>query len=308
MELGSMHIVCPHCTTSFAINPSTLGASGRTVRCSRCKETWLARPEDAIEMAAAVPAMAASHQTAENDAAAAWDAMAREESGDHTGQNTGQETDQAAPVVDSPSISADWPAEGEGTPQSADSDWPTIARLDAEGHEEIRITSHRERLAKLFRLPALPRIPFMPAVGLPTACAAMGALLLGLVIWRADIVRLLPQTATFYRMVGLDVNLRGLVFKDIKVTNENVEGKPVLVIEGMIVGQTRNPVELPRLRFSVRDEQGAEIYAWNAVLEQLVLKPGERAYFKSRLASPPPEGRNIDVRFFNKRDLAGGPA
>jgi hypothetical protein len=102
------------------------------------------------------------------------------------------------------------------------------------------------------------------------------------------------------------VNLRGLAFKDIKITNETVDGKPVLVIEGMIVGETNKPVELPRLRFSVRDEQGAEIYAWNAVLEQPVLKPGERAYFKSRLASPPPEGRNIDVRFFNKRDLAGG--
>ena len=34
----------------------------------------------------------------------------------------------------------------------------------------------------------------------------------------------------------------------------------------------------------------------------------ERAWFKSRLASPPPEGRNIDIRFFNKRDLAGGRA
>nr|WP_244549405.1 thioredoxin [Bradyrhizobium lablabi] len=248
----------------------------------------------------------ASRQAAENDAAAEWDAMAREESGQETGQDTGHDT----PVVDSPSISADWPAEGEGAPQSGDSDWPTIARLDAEGHEDIPITSHRERLAKLFKfkLPALPRIPFMPAVGLPTACAAMGALLLALVIWRADIVRLLPQTATFYRMVGLEVNLRGLAFKDIKITNETVEGKPVLVIEGMIVGQTGKPVELPRLRFSVRDEQGAEIYAWNAVLEQPVLKPGERAYFKSRLASPPPEGRNIDVRFFNKRDLAGGHA
>ncbi|SDI44996.1 MULTISPECIES: MJ0042-type zinc finger domain-containing protein [Bradyrhizobium] len=299
-----MHIVCPHCTTSYAINPSTLGASGRTVRCSRCKETWLARPEDAVEMAVAAPM--ASRQAAENDAAAEWDAMAREESGQETGQDTGHDT----PVVDSPSISADWPAEGEGAPQSGDSDWPTIARLDAEGHEDIPITSHRERLAKLFKfkLPALPRIPFMPAVGLPTACAAMGALLLALVIWRADIVRLLPQTATFYRMVGLEVNLRGLAFKDIKITNETVEGKPVLVIEGMIVGQTGKPVELPRLRFSVRDEQGAEIYAWNAVLEQPVLKPGERAYFKSRLASPPPEGRNIDVRFFNKRDLAGGHA
>ena len=78
------------------------------------------------------------------------------------------------------------------------------------------------------------------------------------------------------------------------------------VIEGVIMGQSNKPVELPRLRFSVRDAQGTEIYAWNAVLEQSVLKPGEKAWFKSRLASPPPEGRNIDVRFFSKRDLASG--
>src|SRR5260370_571967 len=188
--MGSMHIVCPHCTTSYAINPAALGEAGRTVRCSRCKETWLARP----------------------------------------------------------------------------------------------------------------------AATLPTSCAAMGALILAMVIWRADVVGLLPQTALFYKMVGLEVNLRGVAFKDIKITNETVDGQPVLVIEGVIVGQTHNPVELPRLRFAVRDAQGAEIYAWNAVLEQPVLQPGERAHFKSRLASPPPEGRDIDVRFFNKRDLAGGHA
>jgi hypothetical protein len=107
-------------------------------------------------------------------------------------------------------------------------------------------------------------------------------------------------------MVGLEVNLRGLAFRDIKVGTETVDGKPVLVIEGAIVAEARKPVELPRLRFSVRDAQGAEIYAWNAVLEQPVLKPGARAWFKSRLASPPPEGRNIDVRFFGKRDVAAG--
>ena len=288
-----MHIVCPHCTTSYAINPATLGPGGRTVRCSRCKETWLARPEDAIEMASAVPAMAESSQSPANDAAAEWEALAREEEG------------QDAPVVDSPSISAGWPAEGEGSQPSGDSDWPSVARQDAENHEEIPITTHGQRLARLFRLPSLPRMPFMPSFGLPTACAAMGALILALMIWRAEIVRLLPQTATFYKMVGLEVNLRGLAFKDIKITNETVDGKPVLVIEGTIIGETKKPVELPRLRFSVRDAQGTEVYAWNAVLEQSVLKPGERAYFKSRLASPPPEGRNIDVRFFNKRDLAG---
>jgi hypothetical protein len=156
------------------------------------------------------------------------------------------------------------------------------------------------------RLPAFLGAPGKPLVNLPTVCAGMGALVLALVIWRVEVVHLMPQTAAFYRMVGLEVNLRGLAFKDVKVTTETVEGKPVLVIEGEITGEARKAVELPRLRFSVRDAQGAEIYAWNTVLEQSVLKPGEKAWFKSRLASPPPEGRNIDVRFFSKRDIAGG--
>src|SRR2546423_12582351 len=96
--MGSMHIVCPHCTTSYAINPSTLGPAGRTVRCSRCKETWLARLEDAIEMAAAMPAtMPVSAQPAApaaNHAAAEWEGLAPEADG------------PGAPVVETPPISA----------------------------------------------------------------------------------------------------------------------------------------------------------------------------------------------------------
>lgn len=291
-----MHIVCPHCTTSYAIDLATLGAAGRTVRCSRCKEVWLARPEDAIDIAAPVPAMAAAGgQAGHMDAAAEWEAMAREDDGRDT------------PVVDSPSISADWPAsaDDQGSRQLSEDDWPSVARDDAHDTE----TSNPQRrawLRKLLRPPALLRTLDKPFASLPTVCAALGALALALIIWRVDVVRLLPQTALFYKMVGLEVNLRGLQFKDVKVTTETVEGKPVLVIEGVITGEARKPVELPRLRFSVRDAQGTEIYAWNAVLEQPVLKPGEKAWFKSRLASPPPEGRNIDIRFFSKRDIASG--
>jgi predicted Zn finger-like uncharacterized protein len=293
--MGSMHIVCPHCTTSYAINPAALGEAGRTVRCSRCKETWLARPEDAVEAMAPVPAMAAAGQSsAEADAAAEWEAMAR------------VEEDETPPVVDSPSISAGWPSEDEPA-SGGETDWPAVAREDVEAHEEAVSKRYFGIFPKVFSLPRLPRLA-VPAAALPTSCAAMGALILALVIWRADVVRLLPQTALFYKTVGLEVNLRGVAFKDIKITNETVDGQPVLVIEGVIVGQTHKPVELPRLRFSVRDGQGAEIYAWNAVLEQPVLQPGESAHFKSRLASPPPEGRNIDVRFFNKRDMAAGHA
>jgi predicted Zn finger-like uncharacterized protein len=294
-----MHIICPHCTTSYAIDLATLGVGGRTVRCSRCKEVWLARPEDATDLTAKIPAMAEAGEAA-GDAATQWAAQAREDNSQ----------DQETPVVDSPSISGDWPvsADGEASPQTGEIDWPSIARHDAHGAHDAEAAGRRRqlRLRNLLKLPSFLRAPGKPLVSLTTACAAMGALVLALLIWRVDVVRLLPQTATFYKMVGLDVNLRGLVFKDVKVTTETVEGKPVLVIEGVIVGELRQPVELPRLRFSVRDAQGAEIYAWNAVLEQAVLKPGEKAWFKSRLASPPPEGRNVDVRFFNRRDIAAG--
>jgi predicted Zn finger-like uncharacterized protein len=278
-----MHIVCPHCTTSYAVNPASFGAQGRTVRCSRCKEVWLARPEHAMAAAAPEPAMAEASQGGPNaDAAAEWDALARQEAGEET------------LVVDSPPIADDWAAAANN---EADDNWQSMARRDG----QAALPRRSRRLAGLFALRS-------PSFGLPTACAGMGALVLALFVWRADVVRLLPETATFYKLAGLEVNLRGVLFKDVKVTTETVDGKPVLVIEGVIVGETRTPVELPRLRFSVRDAQGAEIYAWNTVLDQAVLKPGERAWFKSRLSSPPPEGRNIDVRFFNRRDLAGGNA
>jgi predicted Zn finger-like uncharacterized protein len=286
-----MHIICPHCTTSYAIDPATLGVAGRTVRCSRCKEVWLARPEDAVLTQALVPSMAENGADAPNSAAPAG--RTDPAGGDH-------DQNQETPVVESPSISAEWPA-GEAA-AGREPDWPSVARHDG-GSETVAVRRSRPSLRRRLK-PSFS----MPAVSLTTVCAAMGALVLALVIWRTDVVRLLPQTALFYRMVGLDVNLRGLVFKDVKVTSESVEGKQVLVIEGVIVGEARKPVELPRLRFSVRDAQGAEIYAWNAVLEQPVLKPGEKAWFKSRLASPPAEGRNIDVRFFNKRDIAAGGA
>jgi hypothetical protein len=230
---------------------------------------------------------------ADQDDAAEWDALARE--ADEPGQDT--------PHVDSPSI-ADHFSAGENQDFAARSEdgWPSIRNnLHDTG------AGRRQRLSWLGRLlgqRARPRASGKSSVGLPTVCAAMGALVVALVIWRVDVVRLMPQTAAFYKLVGLDVNVRGLRFKDVKITSEMVEGKPVLVIEGVITGETSKTVELPRLRFSVRDAQGAEIYAWNAVLEQPVLRPGEKAVFKSRLASPPPEARNIDVRFFSKRDMA----
>ena len=99
-----MHIICPHCTTTYAIDLSTLGAAGRTVRCSRCKEVWLARPEDAVNIQALVPSMADGGGQAPTSAVAA---------GRNDPAGSEIEQDHDTPVVESPSISAEWPAESQ---------------------------------------------------------------------------------------------------------------------------------------------------------------------------------------------------
>jgi predicted Zn finger-like uncharacterized protein len=293
-----MHIVCPHCSTSYAINPSTLGAEGRTVRCSRCKEVWLARPEQARF----TPVMASSMASGGNppatpDDMAAWGLLSDADIGA-----------EQTPMVESPSIASEWPASPDGGAPAQDVAWTSLVQQDNTA-ETSPARPRRLRLRLLSPTSALSRLRMgKPRISLPILCAATGALAAALMIWRVDVVRLLPQTASFYKLAGLEVNLRGLEFKDVKLTSETVDGKPVLVIEGIIVGESHKVVELPRLRFSVLDDHGTEIYAWNAVLEQTVLKPGEKAWFRSRLASPPPDGRNIDVRFFSRRDIAAGGA
>ena len=286
-----MHIVCPHCTTAYAIDPANLGATGRTVRCSHCREVWLARPQDAIEAAAPEPVMAEASPPPPDDAAAEWDAMARE-------------ADEETPVVDSPSIAGDFGPDHASSSHIDEADWQTMAL-----HEAKDINADGGR-GSWFHVPwkrsAPRRSRGASSLKSTAACAAMGALVAALLIWRVDVVRLLPQSAAFYRMVGLNVNLRGVQFENVKVSTETVEGKPMLVIQGEVVGSTTRPVNLPRLRFSVLDAHGTEIYAWNSLLERTVLRPGERVSFKSRLASPPVEGRSIGIRFFNKRDIADG--
>ena len=130
------------------------------------------------------------------------------------------------------------------------------------------------------------------------------ALNLMLIGWRSDVVRWLPQTASLYAAIGLPVNLRGLIFTDVTTERETQGGVEVLVVQGTIVNNFKRPVEVPRLRFSVRYQSGYEVYSWTALPNRNVLLPGESLPFSSRLASPPREGDRVQVRFFNRRDLS----
>jgi hypothetical protein len=146
----------------------------------------------------------------------------------------------------------------------------------------------------------------LPLPTYPVVIAILAVVSVGLLIWRASVVFAMPQTASLYASIGLPVNLRGLAFEEVSTAQEMQDGVQVLVVEGAIANVVRSAVEVPRLRFAVLNANGAEVYAWTSLPSRSVLASGEKLPFRTRLASPPPDGREIAVRFYNRRDATGG--
>lgn len=228
-------------------------------------------------------------------------------------------TDGAAASADAPAPEPPEPPSAEGEPPPAPAlseiriptvEAPPIAPSDP-GETETRepaqtaaatedIESVAARLRE--RRAARQRRTAQKNSRLPIIILILVAVVAALLAWRKDIVRHAPQMASLYAAVGLPVNLRGLVFKDVRIAHETHDGVPVLVVEGKIVSIASGPVDVPRLRFGVRNAAGAEIYAWTAVPAQSVLEPGATLPFRGRLASPPADAHDVQVRFFNRRD------
>ena len=92
----------------------------------------------------------------------------------------------------------------------------------------------------------------------------------------------------------LPVNVRGLAIENVKTMRESPRGRDGSDRRGTGVNVAGHNVDVPRLRFAMRNAQGHEIYAWMSQTGRTMLRPGETAAFRTRLASPPADGRDVD--------------
>jgi len=74
-------------------------------------------------------------------------------------------------------------------------------------------------------------------------------------------------------------------------------------VQGSVVNDTGADTEVPRLRLELRNAAKQEIYSWTVAPPQPRLPAYQAVSFHARLASPPPEGRDVTIRFLTRRDI-----
>lgn len=294
-----MLLACPNCQTTYEVKSSVIGEDGRSLRCARCQIVWFATRSQELSFVKQSGDAFATSDTSSSDAGDSTMPPADENSTSTSptappenavaGQTSAAEN--ATPSIDAPPLA---PIAPSVTPT------PSTVALTAEG-EDIETFARRRAQAAASRAQRL-RAQFGP----PAIIAMLAVVVAALLGWRVAIVQHAPQMASLYAAIGLPVNLRQLAFGEIKTAQETRDGVPMLLVEGIIMSKSKLPVDVPRLRFALRNSTGQEIYSWTAMPEHSILAPGATLPFSSRLASPPSEGHDVIVRFFTKRDAIEG--
>jgi len=110
------------------------------------------------------------------------------------------------------------------------------------------------------------------------------------------------RTASFYAAPGLPVNLRGVHFDRLAATAERHSGEPGVIVQGEIRNSTTDIADVPPLRFAIRNAEHQEIYSWTAAPARERLSAGHRLAFRSELTLPPPDTRDVVVRFIDREN------
>ncbi|MCX2724882.1 MJ0042-type zinc finger domain-containing protein [Roseibium salinum] len=304
-----MKIKCPDCSTSYEIKTEALGPEGRSVKCAKCGSRWFVSPEDeggtldfaAVEgdAAEAVP----SGTEPDNDEAE-WATDAVVDTGEIEDEpdipDDEDEPEDAAPAPkrartakDEAKFAADLAAEKAALGDQKDIE--TLAKrpkiiVNPDKFRRNQIGAVLNWVMKRnFR-----RIGGFALFGVALAVCA------GFVLMRDDIVKQSPDLASLFQLVGFQVNLRGLEFRNLRTFTEVEDGKRVLVVEGSIRNLLDETNAVPAVRLAIRGADLQEVYAWTVEPRTKLLNALDETRFRTILADPPGDASDIQVRFVER--------
>ena len=255
-----MILTCPACSTRYLVDPAAIGATGRTVRCARCQNSWHQDlPEDQVvpkvtrpvEMPPPVmPTVSSSF----------------EDRPIH--QDTVEEEDEPSPPADTmPSFM------GRPEPLGGDRNLPALH-------------TPKRRLS-----------PFMIAW---TALVLVVILLIaGLWFARSPLVAAWPPMERLYAVAGVPVDVPsfGLEVRNLTPAFSKTDNVPTLVVTGEVANTSGGVRKVPTLRVSLRNGQNQVLKTWDFTIGRDQLLAGETAPFQTSIANPPTDASSAVVVF-----------
>ncbi|MEP3045375.1 MAG: MJ0042-type zinc finger domain-containing protein [Roseibium sp.] len=293
-----MKIKCPDCSTSYEIKIEALGPEGRSVKCAKCGNRWFVAPTPDPE-----PELEASTDSADTEPSpedeADWAADAEEEDGSTESEpveDSPPDVPQPVAKTDEENYAADLADDvDEASDEDAPVDIETLAK-----RPKINVNPNKFRrnhigivlnwiLERNFR-----RIGGLALLGSAIALCAF------LILARVSLVKQSPDLASLFQMIGFEVNLRGLEFRNLRTFTEVEDGKRVLVVEGSIRNLQEDRNSVPAVRLSIRSADLQEIYAWTVEPRTATLNGLDETRFRTILADPPEDASDIQVRFVDR--------
>jgi hypothetical protein len=122
--------------------------------------------------------------------------------------------------------------------------------------------------------------------------------LIGAAAFPEIVVRATPAAARIYSLAGVEVNAFGFTIRDAASELQMESGAPLLAVRGEVVNVTDGALPVPALEFALRDKSGKETYAWTLDgVGARTVEPGEATSFLTRVAAPPAEAHDVEIRF-----------
>jgi len=302
-----MKIKCPDCSTSYEIKAEAVGSEGRSVKCAKCGNRWFVSPED--------DEVGDVDFSAGADASDDDDGVVVEDTGkDEADWAADAEEDDAAPEDEDESdgTAADFTPEPASSRASKDADKYAADLEDDEpdgSGSDIESSAKRPKIIvnpNKFRrnhIGALLNWLFRRnyrRIGGITLFAGAVAVCAMFILMRDNVVKQSPDLASLFQLIGFDVNLRGLEFRNLRTFTEVEDGKRVLVVEGSIRNLLQERNTVPAVRLSIRSGDLQEVYAWTVEPRTKSLNALDETRFRTILADPPANASDIQVRFVER--------
>jgi hypothetical protein len=122
------------------------------------------------------------------------------------------------------------------------------------------------------------------------------------VLLRKEIVKMVPEAAPMYDMIGLGVQMAGdgLELQNVRSAVNRDGDTLILVVEGDIANVIQEKRPVPRVRVALKDRAGKEVYFWTFSIDQAEIEPGQKLPFVTRLPSPPDRAHSLATSFVDE--------